>query len=758
MNKLRDFRISIERLVKVWKSKLENGEEELLADDLRWFVEIFDRFFDEKNINDYININGRYVDVDLFEGFDLDSYFEQLSFSNEELGIVRPKYFERSRDEVNREINVSINEEIYYNVFEVYLNVLKRVAGFANNSSLRITQIRLRTVLRKIFFKVMTYESKGFKSVALLKDFLDESVFNALTDEELKNSFPSKEFVCLVYFLIIMEVYSQSFIDSKKALVIRAFLLRSWLKLMKSKRPEYLDEFIKALSQKTISDIRIKEIDLFALSRLIPGERLNHEFIELLRSLEEKRRRIITEEDLNIFSDKYDDCISHELPQGIEEEDRLYFVKTEKDYARELFKFRQLQSLVLEILGIVYHHNGKEGVLDAFRLLRKNEDFSNQKSFFPKTEFEVFAWLLIVRNLKFDISGRYQGSVAYRYLDFLLSFIVSKSFERGFVIDNFKSVISSYGLFEDSGATNSLNQYVTTIAEEVINNPLLEEAEIQEVIQIWTHISQCLEEGIESAEREILIPANILNSFQEKVVSGYKDRSLIFKIKEVLSAYKGSPTDLNNFMVSASRNEFILRKYLIPNWHVPLYGLADSVSIDLANQESIQFEIKVFNELDVTSQKSLKRDSVLSVFKKITEQSIVLFKNSYPEYWLGKNIHREGKLDDGSLFSVIRYNTYDKNPEIIIIPITSIRIEENFNSSLDSFERIGELGYWKFLDLAIDEDSRKEVEARPPDFLRDQSEIDNKLRKYLWLRIFFSHSIFIDPKQIVRYKLDPYGD
>ena len=193
MNKLKNIRISIERLVKVWKSKLENGEEELLADDLRWFVEIFDRFFDEKNINEFININGRYVDVDLFEGFDLDAYFNQVTYSNEESENIRPKYFERSRDEVNREINLSISEEIYYNVFEVYLDVLKRITGFANNGNLRITQVRLRTVLRKVFFKVMTFESEGFKSVALLKDFLNESVYGALNDDELKNSFPSKE-------------------------------------------------------------------------------------------------------------------------------------------------------------------------------------------------------------------------------------------------------------------------------------------------------------------------------------------------------------------------------------------------------------------------------------------------------------------------------------------------------------------------------------------------------------------------------------
>lgn len=758
MNKLKKIRISIERLVKVWKSKLENGEEELIADDLRWFVEIFDNFFTEKNINDYININGRYIDVNLFDNFDIDSYFKQISFSNQESIVVRPKYYEVSRDEVNRGINSSINKEINYNVFEVYLNILKRIAGFANNGNLRITQIRLSTVLRKVFFKVMTFESSGFKSTALLKDFLNESVYYALNEDELESAFPSKDFVNLIYFKIVLDVYSDRFIDEEKSVIIRFFLLDSWEKLRRSKRNEYLTEFIKSLSQKTISDIRIKEIDLFTLSRMIPGGGLDHSFILLLRGLEEGGKKIVTKEDFNHFFEKYNECLNYLLPEGIEEDDREYFVKTELDLAKELFKFRELQSLILEILGLVFHYEGKERLVEVFRLLRKNEEFSNQKSFFPKTEFEIFAWILLTRNLKFNISSRFQGSFSYRYLDFMLSFIIVNSLHRDFDVDRFKSVFSSYGLIEDSGAMNSLKEYMNSLLERIPDNLLISDQEKERVKTIWEKIVKCFDSSLVDAEKQIPIPGLVLDRFKDAVVKEYKEKSLIFRIRELLSEHPITPHSKKDFRISVGRNEFVLRKYFIPNWFVPLYGLSENVGSDLVEQESFQLENKLFHELGVSISKSLKRNEVSTELRKLSEPSFILFKNSFPDFWIGgKNRGNEESLNDLP-HSILRYNTYDRDAELIIIPKNAINVVGSISPNLDNLEVIEDRIQWRFLDLSGDVSERAQIESRPPDFIKENPNMDEELKKYMWLRVFVSNSISIDPDRILRFKLDPYEE
>ena len=51
MDKIVQFKNSFERLLKVWISKLDFSEQDLVAEDLIWIDEIFDKFFIDNNIN-----------------------------------------------------------------------------------------------------------------------------------------------------------------------------------------------------------------------------------------------------------------------------------------------------------------------------------------------------------------------------------------------------------------------------------------------------------------------------------------------------------------------------------------------------------------------------------------------------------------------------------------------------------------------------------------------------------------------------------
>ncbi len=54
MDKIVQFKNSFERLLKVWISKLDVSEQDLVAEDLIWIDEIFDKFFNDNNINEFI--------------------------------------------------------------------------------------------------------------------------------------------------------------------------------------------------------------------------------------------------------------------------------------------------------------------------------------------------------------------------------------------------------------------------------------------------------------------------------------------------------------------------------------------------------------------------------------------------------------------------------------------------------------------------------------------------------------------------------
>lgn len=759
MDKIKQFKSSIERLVKVWQSKIEFGDEELIAEDLRWLVDVFDKLFEEKNINDFININGRYKELHLFENLNTESFFKQLNFRTTEIEQLKIKYFEQSRLENNREMNNSIVKDIQYNVIDLYLDVLKRVFGYAVEKNLRKTQINLVFAIKKVFFKVMTFDSKGFNSYSLLKDFLDDSVLNVLNDNEIENAYPSKEFVYLVYFQIIISAYFDKFIDDRKATFIKFHLLNVWDKLRKSKREEYLTEYLKSISQKTISNVPFREIDIWEIARMMGKRNLEDPFLSSLESLEEKRRLVITQEDFKGFYEEYNTCLNLDLPAGVDPDSREYFVKIERDLALELFKFRELQSLILEILGLIFHFEGEEKVKQAYRILRKNEEFSNQRSFFPTNEFEIFTWLLLTRNLRFNISGRFYGSLAYKYLYDILCFLILNSLTIEFDIDRFKEAIDTYGVTEDMGSMNSIKAFVEEVLASIDKNSLIDESSHPELFSILRGISNCFGESLIDAEKKLHIPEYSFKSFRESVVSRYQEKSIIFRMKSEIQM-EGKVSGIS-FLNNAGRNELILRKYFIPNFFIPLYGLSENVGQDLIEQEISQFEFNLFNDSNILPSRTLFRSNVDSEIQQLSLPSFILFKNSFPDYWLrggisGKNPKSLQNKED-SIHSILRYSSFDRNPELIIFPKSSIHIEYKEIEDSEISEKVDKNIFWKFLDLSTDDKSRKEILENPPNFLNGETQLDEELKKYLWLRVSVSNSITIDPKYVLRFELDPYG-
>jgi hypothetical protein len=154
----------------------------------------------------------------------------------------------------------------------------------------------------------------------------------------------------------------------------------------------------------------------------------------------------------------------------------------------------------------------------------------------------------------------------------------------------------------------------------------------------------------------------------------------------------------------------------------------------------------------------LKRNEVLVELLKISVPSFVLFKNSFPDYWITEAKKGGEMIFDDATHSVLRYNTFDKDPEIIIVPKKAIEIDGIVDSALADFEPLDNKVYWKFLDLSSDGDSRELVRSRPPNFLRDSADLEEELKKYLWLRVFTKYTISIDPNQVLRFKLDAYGE
>lgn len=760
MNKIKEFNISIERLTKVWQSKIDFGEEVLVVEDMHWLVEIFDKFFIQNNINEFININGRYTAYDKKDGDDYSDFFKDLHNYSIERSNKQIKYIEPDLDEINKTYNNFINRDIQYNIIDIFLNTCKRLYGRAIEKELKRTQNLILWVLRKIFFRMMTFESKSLDSEILVQDFLTENILEYLNEKELKNLYPSKDFVCFTLFIAVLEIYYESKISSNKATYIRLFLLKSWERISFYKMSDIKNKFIKELSRKSIYSSLYKDPDIYSISRMIVDGSLDHPHIVSLRKLEEQRRKIISKNDFDTFQEIYNSCLFLKLPKGIDYETHEYFVKTERDLALQLYKFRELQLLILEILSQILNDDGIEEFQEALLALQKKDQFSNYLSFFPTTEDQLIVWIFLLKNIKSELSLRIESSSSYRHLNNVLNFFVLNFFSSSFNSKNFGDSLRLFEISNNYNILNSLKNFIEDLIEVTEYSEVFTAKEKERITEIWEKSLKCLDEEILNSETSSQIPPVSFSEFKDSVLKKYEQESFIFKIRRSSGMRTSDIISEFHFQTEVARNDFIFRKHFIPNWHLPFKDLSNNVAKDLSNQEILQFEIQLFHEFNVKILKIVSRKLLADEINKLYRPSFILFKNSFPQYWLKSNFgYNDIFSSQNELFgqhSVYNYKTFDANPELIIIPRNSIYVVGDADLGNPDFNIIEDSIQWSMLDLAIDDSARFKIYESPPEFLRGDANLDHELKKYLWLRIVVANRITINPKDILRFKLDPY--
>lgn len=759
MDKIQRFKKSIERLLKVWRSKLYINEDLLVKEDMLWFAKTFDSFFEKKNFNEFININGEFSSNEADGDLDLSSLF--LKISDVSSNVETVKYTDFDADFENSRYNEFIGREIKDNVFDIYIYVLKKLYEFSVDQNSRRSQIVIGTTLRKIFFKTLSFEREGVNSSKLVTDFLNERVLNSLSDRELKSDYPSKDFILYLNFTILLSFYREVFITSEKSNIVLRFLFKVWERFNRNGLFDFQSSLLEVVADLTITKYPYRQIDLFGLNQKVEKGVKGEVFIELLKKLEYKGRKIITKQDYLDFVQIFDDCIKADLPKGIELDEKEYFIKNERDLALELYKFRSVQFFILEILSRILHQQGKEKFNDAFLVFRKNEEYSNQRSFYPKNEENLFVWFLIARNLKFDILRDFYGSVPSRLLEHVFCFIISKSINSKIEDSIFREVVFHYEYHLNPEGVFSLLHFVEGLLEGLEDNSLLDEPEKVSLKDLLNTVVFVLNYIISDSEKNNKIPVSTLIKFRDSVISRYRERSIIVKLEGFLVENPLIGSLRKSFKSFARRNELIQRKYFVPNWHTPLYGLSENVGDDLVDQEIIHFENFLFFDLKIPETLIYSKSQVLEFLSQLVEPSFLFFRNTFPDYWL--NIKSSGagfggkKLEIEEVHSFIRYSTVDRLSELIVIPKNGIEVEKNELLDLDRLEFFEDQIYWSFKDLSEDFSAREEILINPPEFIKSAKDMEEELRKFLWLRAVTSNKISIDPLRINRLKLDPYG-
>ena len=249
MDKIGRVKISLERLLKVWISKLDFDEEELVAKDLAWFNQVFGDFFKEENLNEFINKDGRYGRSAILPEID----FSEILESSIEFSRTKPERWERLKieepnlfDYYKQLDNSYLYFDGKYNLIDIYFRVFKKLYFFTEEKDLNRTKKLILSSIISITQKISIFEATDFNSNALLSDFYYVVLRNLLTEREIKEDKPDDEFISTSLFKSTFSVYYHSLFKPAKVQIAKRYLLNIWIYL------KILKIFVKQLYLKGV--------------------------------------------------------------------------------------------------------------------------------------------------------------------------------------------------------------------------------------------------------------------------------------------------------------------------------------------------------------------------------------------------------------------------------------------------------------------------------------------------------------------------
>lgn len=758
MDGIREVKTSFERLLKVWLSKLDVAEEDLVADDMIWFSETFDDFFTGSNLKEFINRDGRYQNRLEFDQIDFSQLLNSsIDYSNrKEERWSRLKVEKPSQFEYYRQLN-EFNSENYknYNIIDIYFRILKKLYSTASEKELERTKnIVLSRVLSTVH-KVSVFEKKDFDSISLLSDFYYGVLKGLFTKKEIINDLPDEEFLKTVLFVPVFNVYYLPLFSYRKTSLLRKYLLNTWIYLNGLGKNNLIDNFLNSLSDMTLSNSSYKEIDLYHIRDLLKREDRDLEFYQSLESVKTKGGQIILLRDLEEYTELIKKVSKNEVPDYLPKNLPEYFLKVEEDDAIKLYKFRAMQTLVLEYLSIVLHFRDKDFFIKAFNRLRKNEQWSNHRTFFPKSINDVLVWLILFSELKREMNFKIEPSFGYKFLDEIIIFLFK---DIAFDERSMRNILGLRGLLLNSSFLNSMSGVSDDLLNRIADSNLLNDEDKSKSLTFWRSMVSLFNRQIGQIEIVSPIESQVFEGLVSKIITFYKEKSLLYFLSKKLSKFDRKVVYKNNVRTFVVASDLPLRKYVIPDWFSPAYGLSESIGGYLIEEENMQFDYNFFSKKIPIKKQVLQRGDVLGIVDQHKKDCLFVFRNSYPDFWIQG---QKSKTNSKDLTSPVTftYNTFDRNSELIVIPKSSMSVRYVFDGRFSNLEFYDNTLMWELLDLGGGHEDNLLKVRSIKGFVERFNLTDEELKKHFWIRfVAKAKAVIKDSDSILRFKLDPYGN
>ncbi|MEQ8878585.1 MAG: hypothetical protein RLQ12_03090 [Cyclobacteriaceae bacterium] len=771
-DEIKQIRTSFERILKGFMSKLEDGDEQFVTEELKWI---------DNKLNDLFKL--RIIDFDKFKSL-IDSnnqcdFDEPIDFSDinwDEVKIVRGPSSQELSEQKQRDVrkyNLSFFDSYSYDLIDTFISFLIK----SWTTSIKVGSFEAaRTslfILGNLYSNISLLEDERLDFSKLYGLFVTKLTFQ--TEQLVSKKHYTDDNITLIQFLAY-RFHLAHFLDvnfeKRNFENLRSGILLSLKSSLENRRLDIVKSFIRTLTEGAIvppSSSGYSDLYSF-ISKKYHDLKIDDN--ETLKKIPDyglwKPYYCFTSEDFEIVNNGLNELRTTLFEQISSDDDRAFIQNNIEEleiYVLKMYKYRLMQRTLISILVYSLFKMDYELIDYAFDFNQPSDASATwaNRDIVPNNLSEILSIIKIKFSIEQELVFQmpdHHGATEYINI-FLLKALKHWNNRRRDQPEEIKNVIESFSsrdeMMRNPGILEGIRQSIKDLGQvgefsiQRKNYPFQDSSsdELDSFMTLINELETGFEQNLNRIERKQEIKNERIQTFSDNILSHFNKttfyRSLIRKGNNI-SSQNDDAQIKHEFTYTIGFNELLNRSAFLENWHIPTYGLVESIGNQLAEQEDFTIERQLNDMFGKGDEVEVSK--LLDYYKKVRDSEIIIFKNYYPDEFFNEDFVPKWKLDSlkdenfvlgqfrNSL--VYRYQTFGLSKLII----TNTNLGEIHTAESDKYPDFENKNsfFIKVIDFGTEEAEISKFLEKPPKWLEDKySDIKSKedfLSNKLWLRIY----------------------
>lgn len=592
---------SLEKIAKVLSERIRDRDLFDIAQEIKWLNETLTKIFDLEE-TDYERFR------DIIDPFRWYNPVEPINWKNikpEDIQIEKRYQTDPSKKFVHR-IGES-EDQFRKTFFETFINTLFELWKSSIGSKEFLLASEIQLMYMNLLSHVIHLDAKKFDH----RRFIEESL-NAiyLINLDIVN-FSTNDWECdFVYDIGVSKPLDSIYRDGFKVEVTSLFfkLVFSSVSLLHSKYPKYVVRYISQLTDGSYTErwtsfpsSKISRLQIMVSSSNLPSKR-KERLKDLLISI--RPESVSGLRDLKSLYKVYNNL--DEISRLIIESSEFSKVLSEKDILElktliaAFFKSYQMRLNVIQVLAFVLFHKDYKTLKDAYHYNQPYDSGAtwSNRDVVPFSVKEICNFisdeLIIENNLLGYWSGHHGIAHYLARLQFLsisnhLNKVVNSSYQNfsSYIKSQYKDDYQVINVFlHKFSALFELSKYL----EKDFINEL--DININKTTDCLSSIRDELQTFIDTAPTRVEITKNKVFPFVDRVINGFKRKSLIANIFPEIEDPIEEEIIKENIQFGFIQS--VPKTYFIDSWHVSLLDYEEVISREF----SVGFDLRCYQKLD----------------------------------------------------------------------------------------------------------------------------------------------------------------